>query len=127
MTIAHYNGGVHVVDLSALQGIALGDSTQLGGPGMREIGYYRTENGDGNGNADSWSAKTPAIERDGDFYLYGNDIARGLDVYKFSASGARSSRAGRWMSPARAQAALAGRPTVALTGDTAFFCVLPQQ
>ena len=49
MTIAYYNGGVHVVDLSGLTGISLGDSTQVGGPGMREIGYYRTENGDGTG------------------------------------------------------------------------------
>lgn len=126
MTIAYYNGGVHVVDISGLSGISLGDSTQVGGPGMREIGYYRTENGDGAGNADSWSFKTPKVSRTGDFYVFGNDIARGLDVYKFSNARARSQRAGRWMSPAEAQAALASRPRVAVSAATAFFCLLAQ-
>ena len=125
MTIAYYNGGVHVVDISGLTGVALGDSTQVGGPGMREIGYYRTENGDGAGNADSWSFKTPKVSRTGDFYLYGNDIARGLDVYRFSNARARSQRAGRWLSPTEARAALAGRPSVAVSAETAFFCLLP--
>jgi len=125
MTIAYYNGGVHVVDLSGLTGISLGDSTQVGGPGMREIGYYRTENGDGAGNADTWSFKAPKVSRTGDFYLYGNDIARGLDVYKYSNARARSQRAGRWMTPAAARTALAGRSAPALSADTAFFCLLP--
>jgi hypothetical protein len=107
-------------------GVSLGDSTQVGGPGMREIGYYRAENGDGAGYADSWSFKTPKVSRTGDFYLYGNDISRGLDVYKFSNARARSQRSGRWMSPAEAKVALAGQPKVALSGDTAFFCLLPQ-
>ena len=126
MTIAYYNGGVRVVDLAGLMGISLGDSTQVGGPGMREIGYYRTENGDGQGNADSWSAKTPSIAANGDFYLYGNDISRGLDVYKFDAAKPKSEKAGRWMSPKQAEALAAARPKVALSGDTAFFCLLPQ-
>ena len=86
MTIAYYNGGVHVVDISGLMGVSLGDSTMVAAPGMREIGYYRVENGDGAGFADSWSFKTPRVSRTGDFYLYGNDIARGLDVYRFSGS-----------------------------------------
>ena len=127
MTIAYYNGGVHVVDISGLMGISLGDSTSVGGPGMREIGYYRTENGDGAGFADSWSAKTPTISRTRDFYLYGNDISRGLDIYKFSNARARSQRGGRWMSPQEAQALNATRPKVALGADTAFFCLLPQR
>ena len=84
MTIAYYNGGVHVVDISGLMGISLGNSTTVAGPGMREIGYYRTTNADGRGFADTWSFKTPKVSRTGDFYLYGNDIARGLDVYRFS-------------------------------------------
>ena len=55
MTIAYYNGGVRVVDLSGLTGISLG-TTSISGEGMKEIGYYRDEDGD------SWSAKTPQIE-----------------------------------------------------------------
>jgi hypothetical protein len=127
MTIAYYNGGVHVVDISGLMGISLGDSTQVGGPGMREVGYYRVENGDGNGFADSWSFKAPKVSRTGSFYAYGNDIARGLDVYKFSNGPGASTRQGTWMTPAQAKAALATRPKVALTAETAFFCLLPQR
>ena len=68
MTIAYYNGGVRVVDLSGLAGISLGGA-QIAGQGMREIGFYRFA------NANSWSAKTPSIDpATGDFYLYGNDI-----------------------------------------------------
>ena len=42
MTIAYYNGGVRVVDLSGLAGISLG-GTQLVGAGMKEIGFYRVD------------------------------------------------------------------------------------
>jgi hypothetical protein len=126
MTIAYYNGGVHVVDISGLTGISLGDSTQVGGPGMREIGFYRVENGDGRGFADSWSFKAPRVSRTGSFYVYGNDISRGLDVYRFTNGAGNSARTGRWMTPAQARTALTALPKVALTKDTAFFCLLPQ-
>ena len=77
LTIAYYNGGVRVVDLSDLTGIALG-TTSITGEGMKELGFYRAD------GADSWSAKTPSIDRKtGDFYLYGNDIDRGLDIYQY--------------------------------------------
>jgi hypothetical protein len=125
MTIAYYNGGVHVVDISGLTGVSLGDSTQVGGPGMRELGYYRVENGDGGGFADSWSFKAPRVSRTGSFYAFGNDIARGLDVYRFSNTAGASARTGRWMTPAQAKTALGARPRVALASDTAFFCLLP--
>ena len=52
---------------------------------MKEIGYYRMP------DADTWSAKTPEIDpATGDFYLFGNDIARGLDIYHFDRRRARS-------------------------------------
>ena len=107
-------------------GIGLG-STQVGGAGMREIGSYRTDGSDGAGPADTWSAKTPQIDANGDFYLYGNDIARGLDIYKFSASATPSATKGRWMTPAQAATSLSARPQVGLSRDTAFFCLLPPQ
>jgi len=124
MTIAYYNGGVHVVDISGLTGIALG-STSIDGAGMKEIGYYRTENADGAGPADTWSAKTPEIEADGSFYLYGNDISRGLDIYRFSGGLPPAPAAGRWMTPRQAATFLSARPKVGLSKDTAFFCLLP--
>ena len=80
LTIAFYNGGVRVVDLSGLTGISIG-GTLVSGAGMKEIGYYQIP------DMNTWSAKTPRIAANGDFYLYGNDIARGLDVYKFTAAG----------------------------------------
>ena len=103
MTAAFYNGGVRVVDLSGLSGISLGGS-QLVGEGMKEIGYYRFP------NADSWSAKTPQINRKtGDFYLFGNDMSRGLDIYRFDGEGSKPKSRGKWMSPEESQVALAGR------------------
>jgi hypothetical protein len=119
MTIAYYNGGVRVVDLSGLTGISLGGA-QLAGEGMRELGFYRFANGN------SWSAKTPSIDpATGDFYLFGNDIARGLDVYRFDGQAATSSSDGTWLTPAQALARAKSLPRVKLTPSTAFFCLLP--
>jgi hypothetical protein len=97
MTIAYYNGGVHVVDLSGLEGISLAGQ-QVVGEGLKEIGHYRIQNGE------SWSAKTPEIAPDGTFHLFSNDIERGLDVYRFDGGGAASAKKGTWMSPKQAAA-----------------------
>jgi hypothetical protein len=119
MTIAYYNGGVRVVDLSGLAGISLGGQ-QLAGAGMKEIGHYRIQDGE------SWSAKTPQISPNGDFHLYSNDITRGLDIFKFTAAGKPSAKQGRWMSPAQARTFLAGVPKAPVTRDNALICLLPQ-
>jgi hypothetical protein len=89
LTIAWYSGGVRVVDISDLVGAAFGGT----GPGMTEIGHYRTP------DADTWAAKTPFIDsRSGDFWLFGNDIGRGLDIYHFDADGQQnfSQNPGTW-------------------------------
>ena len=122
MTAAFYNGGVRVIDLSGLSGISLG-SSQLVGEGMKEIGYYRMP------DADTWSAKTPQIDRKtGDFYLFGNDIKRGLDIYHFDGEGKKPAKSrGKWMSAQEARIALAtgrrrasrARPTSACSADRA--------
>jgi hypothetical protein len=121
MTIAYYNGGVRVVDISGLMGITLG-STAVTGAGMKELGYYRTA------NANSWSAKTPSINaRTGAFYLYGNDINRGLDVYRFSGrTGAKvaSKKDGRWLTPAQATARALARPPTKAGIETSVYCLL---
>jgi hypothetical protein len=117
MTAAFYNGGVRVVDLSGLTGISLG-GTQVAGEGMREIGYYRMP------DADTWSAKTPQIDRrTGDFYLFGNDIKRGLDIYHFDGGGKKPKSRGRWMSAEEARIALADRPAPGTAGTT-YVCLL---
>jgi hypothetical protein len=94
MTIAYYTGGVRVVDLSGLDGISLGANNPAGG--MKEIGFYQLD------DADSWSAKTTEIERGEPFYLYGNDMARGLDIYKFDWEAEESASRGQWLTPAEA-------------------------
>ena len=92
MTIAFYNGGVRVVDLSGLVGVALGEN----GVGMKQLGWYRFADGD------TWSVKAPFVSRDG-FYMYGNDHARGFDVYKWTpAAAGESVSAGQWLNAKQA-------------------------
>jgi hypothetical protein len=95
MTIAWYDAGVRVVDISGLAGISVGVDEGGGnvGVGMKELGYYYFE------NADTWSVKTNRIEPDGSFYMYGNDLNRGLDVYRFDASAPAAARTGTWFTP----------------------------
>ncbi len=97
LTIAWYNGGTRVLDISGLTGITIGGA-QISGEGVKEIGFARFP------SSDTWSAKTPSIDaRTGDFYLYANDIARGLDIWKFEGAGKKSAKPGRWMGGAEAQ------------------------
>jgi hypothetical protein len=117
MTVAFYNGGVRVVDLSGLAGVSLGDTT-VAGEGMEEIGFFR------NTNANTWSAKTPRIEKDGSFYLYGNDINRGFDIYRFDSGAGKSKQAGRWMTPAAARERNAKLATAPASPEDAFLCLL---
>ena len=96
MTIAYYNGGVRVVDLTGLVGVALGEN----GIGMKQLGWYRFADGD------AWSVKAPSVSREG-FYMYANDHRRGFDVYKWApaAAEAGSVSAGRWLNSAQALSA----------------------
>jgi hypothetical protein len=117
MLIAYYNGGVRVVDLSGLVGVALGEN----GVGMKELGFYRFP------DSNTWAVKAPHVDRENGFYFYGNDMNRGMDVYHFagSASGAEESRAtGTWLSPAEALALAQARPKVALSEQSAPYCLL---
>jgi hypothetical protein len=121
MTLAFYNGGVHVVDLSGLVGVAVGVSPEggeLGGMGMREIAYYRFP------NSDTWSAKTPKILPNGDFFLFGNDINRGLDVFRFEAEKpeVKGKGRGKWMKPDEARKQAENRPQ---SSDKRPYCLLP--
>ena len=121
LTVAYYNGGVRVVDLSGLAGLDSNTGTgPAGAPGMREVGFFRHE------NADTWAAKTPSIEPDGSFWLYGNDIARGFDVYRYDAKAPRSPSGGTWL-PGTTVAPVRAPAVTTSTGrrDEPLFCLFP--
>jgi hypothetical protein len=120
MTIAWYEAGVRVVDVSSLVGVSVGAVPDVGnvGAGMKEIGYYTMP------NADTWSAKTNRIEKDGSFYLYGNDMNRGLDVYRFDARKPKSGQGGTWLTPDQALAAARARGFTPVSRKNAPVCVL---
>jgi hypothetical protein len=126
MTMAFYNGGVRVIDLNGLAGVGLGESTALVGDPMLELAHFYFP------NSDTWSVKTPKIHPvTGDMYLYANDVARGLDIFKYEGDGIpkghqrqqAESSGGSWMSPAEAALALPR-----LDADSGYepFCLLPQ-
>jgi hypothetical protein len=118
MTIAWYNAGVRVVDISGLTGVSAGLDEGVGnvGMGMREVGFYYFP------NSDTWSVKTNRFEGDGSFYLYGNDQARGLDIYRFDATAERSANPGTWLSPEESLA-LARSRGVKADAQTGPYCL----
>ncbi len=83
-TIAWYDQGVRVVDVAGLADmpvpavpfVASGD-----GNGIEEIGRFTFP------DSNTWSFKTNRIATDGSFFGFGNDLGRGLDVYRFTGLG----------------------------------------
>lgn len=117
-TIAWYNAGARVLDLSGLTGVSLGGA-QIAGEGVREIGFGRFP------GSDAWAAKTPQINpTTGSFHLYANDIERGLDIWKFDGAAAAPADAasGRWMTGSEAQAMFAA-DGVDLPAGYTLFCL----
>jgi hypothetical protein len=80
MTIAWYTAGVRVLDISGLAEVTgnAGTVARGNGVGMREVGSFEFP------DSDVWSFKTNRIAADGSFFGYGNDLGRGLDVYRFT-------------------------------------------
>ena len=82
--IAWCDQGVRVIDVSgfadlptpAVPFVASGSSN-----GIKEIGRYAFD------DANTWSFKTQRIASDGSFFGFGNDLGRGLDVYRFNGLG----------------------------------------
>jgi hypothetical protein len=96
MTMAFYNGGVRVIDLA---GLATGD-------GLKAIGSYQAA------DADTWSFKAPRVSRTGTWYAYGNDIARGMDVYRYDGRRPQATNVGTWIpGPALDASSLGGAAT----------------
>ncbi len=88
MTIAWYDQGVRTLDISGLAEFKGSPSTVARGDGvgMKEVGSFVFP------DSDTWSFKTNRIGPDGSFFGYGNDIFRGLDVYRFDGGAAELGR-----------------------------------
>jgi len=110
LTTAFYNGGVRVVDISSLVGVSLGGN----GVGMQEIAHARFP------DAVTWAAKTPRIAADGSFHLFGNDMTRGLDVYRFDPTAAPSDGLSTWLGAED----LPTLEATAMSADYRPFCLL---
>lgn len=119
MTIAWYDAGVRVVDISGLAGVSVGVEPGTGnvGAGMREVGFYWFD------DADTWSVKTNRIEEDGSFYMYGNDLNRGLDVYRFDASSQAAADGGTWFTPEEYVAYAEANGLLGVTAGQGRYCV----
>jgi hypothetical protein len=79
-TIAWYDQGVRVVDVAGLADLpvpAVPFVESGDGNGIREIGSFTFA------DHNTWSFKTNKITTDGSFFGFGNDLGRGLDVYRF--------------------------------------------
>jgi hypothetical protein len=98
MTIAFYNGGVRVVDLSGLVGVALGRN----GVGMKEVGSFRFP------DSNTWAVKASKASRKG-FHLFGNDQNRGFDVYRYRPALEGTADRGTWLTPAQIRRRVAQR------------------
>lgn len=72
-------------------------------------------------------AKTPRIEDDGSFHMFGNDIARGFDVYRFTGAQDSSVPAGTMMTPTQAAVRLGALKRPKLSAANPLFCMLPAQ
>lgn len=99
ITIAWYNAGVWVLDISGLADEATNPTSEP----IQTLGFFYFD------NSDTWSFKTNVFEDDGSFYGYGNDITRGMDVYRFDASVTATDEGsgvplsqGRWVNQATA-------------------------
>jgi hypothetical protein len=79
-TIAWYDQGVRVVDVAGLADLrtpTVPFVTSGDGNGIRETGRFTFDD-----HNTRWF-KTNAIATDGSFFGFGNDLGRGLDVYRF--------------------------------------------
>lgn len=123
MTIGWYNAGIRIVDISGLAGASVGVTPDMGIPGtgnlpvgMKEIGYHYFP------DSESWTAKIHGFDEDGSAYVFSNDITRGLDVYRYSATAEASADGGTWLNASQ----MAARPSYEMVmGNLVPLCASP--
>jgi hypothetical protein len=120
LSVAWYNGGVRILDYGGLTtavGPSVGTLGQSAPLGIQEVGHMRF--------ADSslWSAKVHEVNEDGSFYIYGGDMSRHLDVFKFNpdGEGTSSTQASEWLTPQQALNRAAG---ITVPADYTAYCML---
>jgi hypothetical protein len=85
---------------------------------MKELGYYWFS------DSNTWSAKTNKFAEDGSFYLYANDISRGLDIFHYSTAAPTSTATGKSFSPSAYAALVAKRGPRPAWEDVKPYCLL---
>jgi hypothetical protein len=121
LVMAWYNGGVRILDYSGLAGLGpAGVSVGVGGstltPGIQEIAHSRFQ------NSQLWSAKVLEVADDGSFFIFGGDMTRTLDIWRFNPDGEVATDGGTWLDAERAAGL---QPTTPAAGGYAPFCLLP--
>jgi hypothetical protein len=120
MTIAWYNAGVRVLDLSALVGVSIGAAPSGSlGMGIKQVGWFAFD------RTDTWAVKAPVdgFEPDGSFTMYASDQLRGFDVYRFDAGATPSAEKGRWLDADEVAASIGPRAPLAVE-DLRLACVI---
>lgn len=84
---------------------------------MKEVGYAYFP------NSDTWSVKTNRIQPDGSFFMYGNDLNRGLDVYRFDAGAPAAAGGGTWMTPQQALSRAQSLGVTESSGESGPWCL----
>jgi hypothetical protein len=87
---AYYEAGTGIVDFSAVKGRQPSAVPQ---PVGEEIAHFDVENGDGRGEANTWSSYWYKG------YSYANDIKRGVDVFRYTGDAIRGARSLHHLNP----------------------------
>jgi hypothetical protein len=127
LVMAWYNAGVRVLDYSGLADLAgVGGSVGVGNetltPGIRQVGWFYFP------DTDLWSAKVHEVADDGSFHIFGGDIRRHLDIWRYDPDGDSSAESGSWLGPGAVdQLGVVADPGAVSTldGGDGLFCLLP--
>lgn len=99
LTSAFYEAGTGIVDFSEVKGR---EPSPVPQPVGEEIAYFDPENGDGRGEGNTWSSYW---YKD---HVYGNDINRGVDVFRYTGDQIEGARSLHHLNPQTQERLLVG-------------------